>query len=121
MDSGPLFYTGPCPPNASVLVIEGLCQNNLSKGYLKLATKNPRDLPIIDPGYFTHSYDMEIARETVREIVKLAQTPTFSSIIQSILLGPRSPTDHEKLLTIDGADDEILEEFVRETLTQGFC
>jgi hypothetical protein len=28
MHSGPLFYAGPCPPDASALVVEGLCQNN---------------------------------------------------------------------------------------------
>jgi choline dehydrogenase-like flavoprotein len=77
MHSGPLFYTGPCPPDASVLVIEGLCQNNLSRGSLRLASRDPRALPIIDPGYLSHPFDVAIARETVREIVKLADTPTF--------------------------------------------
>lgn len=120
MHSGPLFYTGPCLPDASVLVIQGLCQNNLSQGYLKLATKNPRDLPLINPGYLTHPYDVEIAKETVREILKLAKTATFSSIIQSTLLGPRSPTDPSELPSVTGEDDKIIEDFVRDTLTQGF-
>lgn len=120
MHSGPLFYTGPCPPDASVLVVEGLCQNNLSRGYLELASKDPRKLPKIDPGYLSHPYDIAIARETVREIVKLAQTPTFSSIIESILLGPRSPTNSEQLCSINGEDDKLIESFVRDTLTQGF-
>ncbi|RDW95046.1 hypothetical protein BP5796_00809 [Coleophoma crateriformis] len=120
MHSGPLFYTGPCPPDASVLVIEGLCQNNLSRGSLKLKSRDPRQLPEIDPGYLSHPFDVRIAVETLREIVKMAQTPTFSSIIQSILLGPRSPSDSSKLASIAGDDEAVLEEFMRETLTQGF-
>lgn len=120
LHSGPLFYTGTCPPDASVLVIEGLCQNNLSRGSLKLATKQPRDFPLIDPGYLTHPYDLEIAKETVREILKLAKTPTFSNIIRSILLGPRSSADSNKLPEVTGVDDGITEDFVRDTLTQGF-
>jgi choline dehydrogenase-like flavoprotein len=120
MHSGQLFYTGPCPADVSVLVIEGLCQNNVSRGSLKLASTNLRDFPQIDPGYLTHPYDVQIAVETVREILKLAETKAFSSIIESILLGPRSPLN-EKLLALSSAiDDTVIEEFVRETLTQGF-
>jgi choline dehydrogenase-like flavoprotein len=120
MHSGPLFYTGPCPPDASVLVIEGLCQNNLSRGSLKLASSDPRELPNIDPGYLSHPYDIHIAIETIRSILQLARTPTFSSIIQSVLLGPRSPVDEKTLAADSGEDDTVIEVFVRETLTQGF-
>lgn len=120
MHSGPLFYTGPCPPDASVLVIEGLCQSNLSRGSLKLRSRDPRELPEIDPGYLSHPFDVRIAVETLREIVKMAQTPTFSSIIESLLLGPRSPLNSSKLASISGQDDAVLEAFIRDTLTQGF-
>ncbi|CZR52831.1 related to alcohol oxidase [Phialocephala subalpina] len=120
MHSGPLFYTGPCPPDVSVLVLEGLCQNNLSRGSLQLKSTNPRELPAIDPGYLTHPYDVRIAVETLREIVKIAQTPTFSSIIESLLLAPRAKDGTNALPSISGDDDEILENFIRDTLTQGF-
>ncbi|KAH8648357.1 putative glucose dehydrogenase [Tricladium varicosporioides] len=120
MHSGPLFYTGPCPPDASVLVLEGLCQNNLSRGSLGLKSTDPRDMPEIDPEYLTHPYDIRIAIETLREIIKLARAPTFASIIKSILLGPRAKHDDNKLASMTGEDDDVLESFVRETLTQGF-
>ena len=120
MHYGPLCYSGPRPPDASVLVLQGLCQNNLSRGLLKLASSNPRDFPVIDPGYLSHPYDMKIAVETLREIVGLAQTPTFSSIIQSILLCLRSAIENNALAVISGADDDILKDFVWENLTQCF-
>jgi choline dehydrogenase-like flavoprotein len=120
MHSGPLFYTGPCPTDASVLVIEGLCQNNLSRGNLQLASRDPRAFPKIDPGYLSHEYDVRIAVETVREILKLADTEAFRGIIESILLAPRSQNDKTRLAKFDGIDDKVIEEFVRDTLTQGF-
>ena len=119
MHSGPLLYTGPCPPDASVLCIEGLCQNNLSRGSLHLSSRDPRRLPIISPEYLSHSYDLRVAKETLREILRLTETPSFSSIIESVLQGPRSAHDQSKLSSSD-ADDTVLEKFVRENLTQGF-
>lgn len=119
MHSGPLFYTGPCPPEASVLVIEGLCQNNLSKGVMKLASKDPLALPIIDIAYLSHPYDLGVAIETVREIVRLAKTTAFSAIIESALLAP-GISEPQALLETVLDTDASLEHFVRETLTQGF-
>ncbi|KAH6665144.1 glucose-methanol-choline oxidoreductase [Halenospora varia] len=120
MHSGPLFYTGPCPPDASVLVLEGLCQNNLSRGSLRLKSTDPREMPEIDPGYLTHPYDLRIAVETLREIIKLSQTPSFVSIIKSVLLGPRAKHDQKELASMNGEDDDVLKNFVKDTLTQGF-
>lgn len=120
MHGGPLFYLGPCPPDASVLCVEGLCQNNQSRGKLTLASTNPRDLPRIDPAYLAHPYDLRIAVETLREIIKVAESPAISSIRVSTLHGPRSPMDESVLASADGRDDAILEKFVKETLTQGF-
>jgi choline dehydrogenase-like flavoprotein len=108
MHSGPLFYTGPCPPDASVLVIEGLNQNCLSKGNLTLGSVDPRDPPVIDLQYLAHPYDVRVAIETVREIVKLSRTPALANIIQHPLLAPT------------GDSDTDLEHFVRQNLTQGF-
>lgn len=120
MHSGPLFYTGPCPPEASVLVLEGLCQNNLSRGFLGLKSSNARDFPDIDPNYLSHPFDARIAVETLREILRLASMPAFENIIEKVLLGPRSREEPDKLASWTGLDDGVLEDFVRETLTQGF-
>ncbi|MCJ1369081.1 hypothetical protein MMC20_000289 [Loxospora ochrophaea] len=115
---GPLFYQGPCPPDASVLCLEGLCQNNLSRGTVKLASRNPRDLPIIDPKYLSHPFDLHIALETLKELLKLANSPALSRITESILHGPRNPNDKTKLAS--SSDEDILEAFIRETMVMGF-
>ncbi|KAI9736269.1 MAG: hypothetical protein M1834_001155 [Cirrosporium novae-zelandiae] len=119
MHSGPLFYQGPCPPDASILVLEGLNQNNLSRGTLKLASSNPRDLPTIDPKYLSHPLDKLTALETLKQMLKLSKTPAFKSIIRSVLHGPRSPSNPSNLAS-PATDIPILESFIRENLTQGF-
>ncbi|KAI1627324.1 glucose-methanol-choline oxidoreductase [Exophiala viscosa] len=108
MHSGPLFYTGPCPTDASILVIEGLNQNCLSEGSLKLRSRDPYDLPLVDPRYLTHPLDRRVAVETLREILRLSRTDALSKIIQTPLLAP------------EGDSERHLEDFIRETLTQGF-
>ncbi|KAL6253368.1 hypothetical protein RBB50_001091 [Rhinocladiella similis] len=108
MHSGPLFYTGPCPSDASVLVIEGLNQNCLSEGELRLRSRNPYDQPMINPRYLTNPLDRRVAIETVREIQSLARTEALGSIIREPLLAPGGDTEAD------------LEHFIRENLTQGF-
>ena len=118
MHSGPQFYTGPCPLDASVLVLEGLCQNNISRGSVRLSSKDPRDPPSINPAYLSEPYDLRIAIETLKEMINLSNTPTFSSVIRSILHGPRSPSSNNSLAS--PLDEVTLERFVRDTLQQGF-
>lgn len=118
MHSGPLFYLGPCPEDASVLVIEGLCQNNISRGTLKLSSNDPRTPPTIDIAYLSHQYDLQVAIETVREIIRLSRTPAFSAIIKTALLAPG--ISEPQSVTSLRDDDASIEKFVRETLTQGF-
>ena len=119
MHGGPLFYQGPCPPDASILTIEGLCQNNMSKGSMKLVSSDARQLPIIDIAYLSHLYDLQVAIETVREIVRLAKTESFSTIIESVLLGP-GIREHLVPLSDPYEDDPSLEQFVREHWPKAF-
>ena len=118
LHGGPLFYQGPLPANTSVLSMEGLCQNCLSRGSLMLGSKDPREPPVIDPGYLSHPYDVRVAVETLKEMVGIANTPAFSSIIKTVLFGPRSPNDDNELAAID--DEATMTQFVKETLNQGF-
>ncbi|KAL9122489.1 MAG: hypothetical protein Q9187_000946, partial [Circinaria calcarea] len=118
MHSGPQFYLGPLAPNASVLVLEMLCQNNLSRGTISLASKDPRALPVIDPRYLTSRYDLRVAIETLKHVLRLTDTRAFSSIITSILHAPHSPSDPAQLASPD--DEATLTAFVRENLTMGF-
>ncbi|EFW98608.1 glucose-methanol-choline oxidoreductase [Grosmannia clavigera kw1407] len=108
LHSGPLFYDGPCPPDANVLAIEGLCQNCLSEGSLTLRSRDPRDLPVVDPHYAEHELDMRVAIETVREILRVAKTPALAGIIRAPLLLPASESEAD------------ITTFVRQNLSQGF-
>lgn len=108
MHSGPLFYTGPCPADASVLVIEGLNQNCQSEGNLQLRSRNPREPPLIDPQYLKHPLDRRVAIETLREILRLTKTDALAKIIQTPLLAPVGDSESE------------LDDFIRDNLTQGF-
>jgi choline dehydrogenase-like flavoprotein len=108
MHSGPLFYTGPCPPDASVLVIEGLNQNCLSEGSLRLRNRNPRELPLIDPQYLKHPLDRRVAIASLREILHLTKTDALAKIIQTPLLAPAGDSERD------------LDDFIRDNLTQGF-
>ena len=110
---------GLCSPDTSVLSLNGFCQNNLSRGSVRLSSRDPRQFPIVDPGYLSHGYDLRVAKETLREILRLTETPSLLSIIESALLGPRSAHDQSKLASSD-ADDTVLENFVREHLSQGY-
>ncbi|MCJ1232864.1 hypothetical protein MMC14_000818 [Varicellaria rhodocarpa] len=118
MHSGPQYYTGPCPPDASVLVLEGLCQNNISHGSVTLSSKDARVPPLIDPSYLSEPYDFRIAIETLKEMIKISNTPTFSSLIRSILHGPRSPLNYDSLAS--PSDEVVLKNFIRDTLQQGY-
>jgi choline dehydrogenase-like flavoprotein len=108
MHSGPLFYTGPCPSDASVLVIEGLNQNCLSEGSLRLRSRNPHELPLIDPQYLKHPLDRRVAIATLREILRLTKTDALGRIIQTPLLAPTGDSECD------------LDAFIRDNLTQGF-
>ena len=118
MHSGPQFYVGPLSADASVLVLEGLCQHNLSRGTLELASKDPRVFPTIDPNYLSHPFDLRIATETLKEMIHMANTNAFSFITRSLLHGPRSPHNHEQLAS--KADEDVLKGFILNNLTQGF-
>lgn len=122
MHGGPMMYTGPkLAADASVLVLEGLIQNNLSLGSLTLTSANPRDLPQVDPCYLFEPYDERIAIETVKLILHLADTPAMQSIIRQPIHGP-GPVDMEgRLVKLAHADDEdAIKDFIKAHLTQGF-
>ena len=121
---GPLLYLGPCPTNASVLVVEALCQNNLSRGTVRLKSRDPRELPVIDPGYLTDEtgYDMQIAIASLRELLKMAHAPTTQAIFRSVLMGPLDPKDEGSFASPDPAktSDAVLEAWIKDNMTMGF-
>lgn len=118
LGSGPAAYEGDIKPQESYMTHELLLQNNLSKGRVSLRSKNPRDLPIIDPRFLEHPYDKRIVIETVREAIKIAQATAYKGVIRKMVHGPGGGTTDE-LSTINPSDEEILD-FGRANLGQGY-
>lgn len=104
-------------PEESYLTHELLLQNNLSKGTLTLRSKNPRDLPVINPRFLDDPYDKRIAIETVREAMKVASTGAYESVIEEMVHGPGNKSNVADAVNVD---DETILEFVRENLGQGY-
>ena len=115
---GPLFFAGHVEADASILVIEGLCQNMLSQGVLTLSSTDPRELPVVDPRYLSHPYDRRVVIETVRDILDIVNAPSLTAITKNVLYGPRSTVDGEKVA--DPSDEEALDKFVTRETTLGF-
>ena len=118
MHGGPLFFAGHVEADASIIAIEGLCQNNLSQGVLYLSSADPRELPVVDPRYLSNPYDRRIAIETVRDILDVVNAPSLKAITKNVLHGPRSTHDCKQ--TDDPSDEEALDKFVGQELTMGF-
>lgn len=116
LGSGPAAYGGEVKVAESYMTHELLLQNNLSRGTVTLESKNPRDLPVIDPQFLENPYDQRIAIETVREAIKIAQSSAYRGTIQKIVHGPGNMQDVSR---VDMSDKSILK-FVRENLGQGY-
>lgn len=120
MHGGPLFYQGPVDPKDSVIAIEGLCQNLLSKGALKLRSNDPRELPLVDPAYCSEPYDWRIAIETLKLQLRLLQSPAMQAILRKPLHGPgeKNADGSVSLCSLD--DETAMRQFLQTELTQGF-
>lgn len=116
--SGPLYYSGPLDARDSVAAHEGLMQNCLSRGSVTLASRDPRDPPVIDPRYLAHPYDLRVAVETVRKVVEVGRAQAYASTLVRMIHGPRKASGEE--IELGGGDDEAIERFVRENLLQGY-
>jgi choline dehydrogenase-like flavoprotein len=120
LHGGPLFYQGPVANNDSVIAIEGLCQNLLSKGSLTLKSADPRELPLIDPAYCEEPYDWSIVIETIKLQLSLAKTPAMRNIIRKPLHGPGRRDTDGTLTLCDEDDEDAIRKFLKQELTQGF-
>ncbi|TEA11060.1 alcohol dehydrogenase [Colletotrichum sidae] len=68
--------------------------NSQSRGFVKLASADPDDPPLIDPKYLGHPFDVVTLKEALREALKLMQTPTMKDHFVKPILAPKSDSDH---------------------------
>ncbi|TDZ36898.1 alcohol dehydrogenase [Colletotrichum spinosum] len=69
--------------------------NSQSRGFVKLASANADDPPLIDPKYLGHPFDVVTLKEALREALKLMQTPTMKDHFVKPILAPKSDSDHD--------------------------
>ena len=81
----------------------------LGRGYLRLASSDPHDHPILNYRYFSHPEDMRRMREGVRIAVGLGKQESFQGIINSRI----DPTDDQL------SDDHKLNQYIKKVVTTG--
>ena len=81
----------------------------LGRGYLRLASSDPHDHPILNYRYFSHPEDMRRIREGVRIAVGLGKQESFQGIINSRI----DPTDDQL------SDDHKLNQYIKKVVTTG--
>jgi len=83
-----------------------------STGLVRLASKDPRDHPIIEPGYLLHKRDMDCAVRAHRIARKVASSPPLSDVLDSAceIIDPSIPFHPE-------SDEYIRERIRRSCLT----
>jgi choline dehydrogenase-like flavoprotein len=118
--SGPLYYQGnSLKKTDSIIAHEILLQNCLSRGSVKLSSADPLAPPLIDPNYFSHPYDVRMAIEALRQLLKIAQSSTYRKVLKGTLIGPWLKLGNIEGLDPDTLPENVLEDFARETITQG--
>lgn len=116
LGSGPSVYQDD-RSDQSYMTHELLLQNNLSRGTVLIRSKNPRDSLIVNPNFMSHPFDRRIAIETVRTALKTARADVYRGIIERMVHGPNLDFWTADL---DAISDEVILDFVRQNLDQGY-
>lgn len=71
-----------------------------SRGTLRLASADPHDKPVIDPGYLSHPDDLPAIVEAMRHAQKLTQSPSLAPYTESVYpaIGAPDSEFHEAIL-----------------------
>lgn len=93
----------PITPDHSYASHALMVMNPQSTGSVTLRSKNPLDRPIIDPGYFTHPYDMHSMMAAVRADRKLMETKIMSQHYKGLIMAPRSDSDEDVMVRMNGS------------------
>ncbi|KAK1984901.1 GMC oxidoreductase [Colletotrichum cereale] len=69
--------------------------NSVSRGQIKLSSSNPKDTPLIDPGYLSNPYDLVNLREALREALNLMKTSQMKNHLVRPIFAPKSDSDQD--------------------------
>ena len=84
-----------------------------SVGYIELATKNPRDHPIIEPRYLSHPDDVQVLVEAWKFCDRVAATKSLSCILQT-------PLHDDSVKLPPGSDEYLIYKIKRDVITVSF-
>ena len=110
-----MYSPPPRPKEKSYITFEGLIQNCLSRGTLTLDDK---ETILLDPNFLSHPYDMRVAIETIRAILRISLSSKWKGDIKAMLWGPEITWSPD--MDIDGIPDEVLAAFVRKVVNHGY-
>lgn len=116
LGSGPSVFEDN-RPEESYMTHELLLQNNLSRGAVEIHSKDPRESLTVHPNFMNHPFDRRIAIESVRMALKIARTKAYRGIIERMVHGPAIEFATADL---DAISDEVMLEFIRKNLDQGY-
>jgi choline dehydrogenase len=88
------IITGQAHPNA-ISILPGVVRP-LSRGWIRLASKNPLDKPLVNPNYLSAEVDRERLVQGIKIARQIFGTRAFSSWIkQELMPGPTVHTDEQ--------------------------
>lgn len=82
-------------PSKSYLVMAVLLQNLQSVGTVRLASSNPKDAPVCDPGFLFHSFDRTNFVNATKAALRIPGSPATSGDIDFPLNAPNIESDEE--------------------------
>lgn len=94
--NAPMQYGAPPPKNAGYHIDVGLVQP-ISKGDIRLASADPKDAMLINPGYLTNEADIATYTKGIRRALEITQSAALSPYT--------NPSTRS--LNINATDDEI--------------
>ena len=98
-----LFLLGNVPDNwdgqqgEECLGMSVMLMNPQSRGSVTLASKNPRQMPLIDVNFFSHPYDRQTFVNGVREAMMFARSKDLAPHVVGKVLGPESDSEEDVL------------------------
>jgi choline dehydrogenase-like flavoprotein len=94
--SAPMLPPGhELPANHAYLSDVIFLMNPQSRGQVTLASNNPKDAPLIDVGYLSHSFDKRAMLLAIKESMMLFENSTLAKYFKGYVLGPKSSSDED--------------------------
>lgn len=98
------FFFAPCAPMLTaaaapwVMALSGQACRPRSRGSVRLRSRDPADVPLIDPAYLSDPYDVQVQLQAVREARRIAGTEPLRDFWSVEALPGPAVNDEPRLL-----------------------